>query len=275
MRSLSEATAIVSAASSCGEAAARSGRWPCSQPAHRPAEAGAVMPAIPRSCSTPFATGACTLALMLVAVACGQAKPEADNTLRREAKAFIAATLALRPTILPKLKAEGRRHARSFERCPLVRSTPAATLPSEQELFVLTAVTFYRVVADDYLAYARKLLAVRSRDPTLAQAAVMVARLARRYRPLKRARPDLCRVLRRWQAAGWRRPFDLRPLIGGPASILDRDGIDRSPLAEKARRAFRAASERLLELGATPRQALMFRAAADFFLGAAASPPRR
>jgi hypothetical protein len=213
--------------------------------------------------------------LSLALTACAARTATTPSAPRRDARAFVFITREYWKAILPQMRAEARRDARSFERCPLVRSTPAATLPSEQELFVLTAVTFYRVVADDYLAYARKLLAVRSRDPTLAQAAVMVARLARRYRPLKRARPDLCRVLRRWQAAGWRRPFDLRPLIGVPASILDRDGIDRSPLAEKARRAFRAASERLLELGATPRQALMFRAAADFFLGAAASPPRR
>jgi hypothetical protein len=178
-------------------------------------------------------------------------------------RAFVDATSRYLQKTLPKLHATARADERAFARCPVVKAD--AHLPSEAELSIVTQVLFFKAISSDYARYSRELAEVRTHDPALRRAAEMVARLVKRYMSLERARPDVCRVLRQWKAAGWREPFDVRLAIGVPEELLDKDGVDRSLVARNARRALLRAEGRLRELGASSRQARLFVVASDVF----------
>jgi hypothetical protein len=180
------------------------------------------------------------------------------------AAAFAQAAARFEAVVEPKIRAAAEADAGGFNRCPAVTLTPK--LPSEKRLFIVTEVAMYRAIAGAYAAYAESLREIPTSDPTLRQAASGGAALSRRYRVLRDARPDECRVLRAWRAVGWVASFDVRPLIGVADDLLDEDGADPNQVARRASRASRAidtAGRRLSALGVSPRAAKTFTVVTD------------
>lgn len=186
--------------------------------------------------------------------------------------AFAQASAGFLERIQPKVEAAARQDSRLFNRCEVVR-TGAGELPSEAELQIMTFVRVYRAIAADFSAYTRELVRIGSDDETLREAAALANRAASRWSVLKRTRPDICLVLRRWQAAGGKRGFDTRPVMGVPKTLLDKRGVDRSRLADENHMALEAAGRRLEALGVSPAEARAFVVSGDFFSSEALGIP--
>jgi hypothetical protein len=182
-----------------------------------------------------------------------QSRAEAARVVR-ETHRFLTQTKPLRTR-------ESNALTTDFNTCPLVKTS--AYLPPESALQILWFVGTYKTVAAAYAQHAQRLRQIAATDPALRQAASFAARLAARYRPLSHAHPGYCRVFKAWQAAGWRKSFDIRPVIGVPTTLLDRAGFDQSHLESVAHELFSAATERLERLGASKRDAEEFAGALD------------
>lgn len=199
----------------------------------------------------------------LTAVAAGCGGPVVSKQSRVDAALVVRETQRFEAQAKPLIIRESNALTADFNQCALVKAS--AYLPPDSSLQVVWFVATYKAVATEYAKHAERLRRISATDPALRRAAAYAVLLASRYRPLRRAQPGYCRVFRAWKAAGWRKPFDIRPVIGVPASLLDRAGFDQSNLEFLAHESFVAAAKRLQRLGASKQDAQRFVGALDLF----------
>jgi len=203
------------------------------------------------------------LLLALLAAGCehGQRTSARD---RADARAFVKAGRDFGKLTPAMISASEKKTAATFHECSLVR-LGVADLPPASKLAGLSLFADYQALLPAYGRYALRLTSIHAHDATLRVVAQAAAVVSRHYGELRSARPDYCRTLRAWQAAGWREDFSVLQAIGISENTFDVNGSPRVFALRQAEKTIAASGERLRQLGVVEDDVMGFLLATDVF----------
>lgn len=166
--------------------------------------------------------GLCTIAVAIVATACGSSeKTLAHPALAlKDAQAVDRLARAYLQTYTEVGMRVEDRLSHEYDLCPLTRSNPNGTpgRPGEQQFDVLDQAAILQATLPRYRALARAIARVNPRSAQLRAASKAMLTVATAYRALRHADTHYCSILRKWEAQQWKPQFDVANAVD--ASIL-------------------------------------------------------
>ncbi|MGZ4400545.1 MAG: hypothetical protein ACXVYM_06705 [Gaiellaceae bacterium] len=177
------------------------------------------------------------------------------------AQAFVDAAKQYVATAGPRIDEAVGRENDAIGACQtLVDRAPGRVQPQLADLIAndLATVT-WRAMVSPYAQLVTQLAGAAGDDPVLRAAADAAWKLKELQLPLLARRAPACPLVRQWRETRWARSFPTRHPKEFATALVTSDDQEQ---ARASQQAIDAAGERLLELGASPGDAMLFSSAA-------------